>query len=371
MIFYVTYNDLPSGIFSSQVVDVVRYSQSLTSRKVRLVSFISLRGFGKNRKKIKAELSNAIVLPMFPGVQHWKYSIPMFQLICYFKRPQLIIGRSVLGTLIAQSYSRAKYVYDGRGAINAEWQEYKVVSHPTLKQHILEWEKNCIHNSDYRIAVSQALVKHWQDDFSYTSNKHVVIPCTVNKAFEQLDLSAHKIEEAKVHLGIDKHTSVFAYAGSLAGWQSFELLYNFIKPLLEKGNTKLLLLSPKDEGIAKLLAAFPSSVIQKQVTPKEVANYLALADYGLLIREQSVTNKVASPVKFAEYLCSGLKVIISEYLGDYSHFVTEHNCGYLLNQIPEQFPPIPIDVKKSLRQLGLQHFTKQAFSKEYETLVKF
>ena len=54
---YLTYNDLPSGIYYSQVTDVVNYLNSIqTKEKVRLVAFISIRGFFTNRKKIKDKL---------------------------------------------------------------------------------------------------------------------------------------------------------------------------------------------------------------------------------------------------------------------------------------------------------------------------
>ena len=55
-------------------------------------------------------------------------------------------------------------------------------------------------------------------------------------------------------------------------------------------------------------------------------------DYGLIIRDESITNQVSSPVKFAEYLYAGLKIIISSNIGDYSKFVLDNDCGFLDNQ---------------------------------------
>ncbi len=78
------------------------------------------------------------------------------------------------------------------------------------------------------------------------------------------------------------------------------------------------------------MTQYPSQVKALWVDHKEVIDYLFMSDYGLLIREQSVTNKVASPVKFAEYLSCGLPVLISENLGDYTSFVKANGCGQVI-----------------------------------------
>ncbi len=63
--------------------------------------------------------------------------------------------------------------------------------------------------------------------------------------------------------------------------------------------------------------------------------YYRLCDYGLLLREKSITNKVASPVKFAEYLYAGLRVLISPEIGDYSEMVSYYNLGHVVNSAKE------------------------------------
>ncbi len=69
---YLTFNEGVSGIFHSQVIDVVRFLNKQT--RVRLFSFISLRGFFQTRKKIKSEIPDAVVLPMFPTMKLWKWN---------------------------------------------------------------------------------------------------------------------------------------------------------------------------------------------------------------------------------------------------------------------------------------------------------
>ena len=75
------------------------------------------------------------------------------------------------------------------------------------------------------------------------------------------------------------------------------------------------------DEIENLKRQYPGRMIQIWSAEQDVTSYLKLADYGLLIRENTVTNSVASPVKFAEYLNAGLNVIISPVLKDFTEFV--------------------------------------------------
>ena len=368
MIYYLTYNDLPSGIFSSQVIEVIKFLNKELNANVKLVSFISLRGYFGNRKKIKKELSDAIVLPMFPGFHRWRTNLGLLYLLTLIKKPRAIIARSVLATQLALSIKRRKrtykVIYDGRGAISAEWHEYGVVSHPEMLTQIHELEKEVINQTDFRIAVSEQLVKLWQSEFNYQSNKHVIIPCTLNSVFEKIIVTDEAVQKARELIGLKKNDIVFIYSGSIAGWQSFELLNNFFKTTLKlSSNNKVLFLSDKDKSITELQSRFPDQVFNKKVPHIEVPNFLVSGDYGILLREQSVTNNVASPVKFAEYLACGLGVVISENLGDYSSFVINHKCGYDINNTIDKFD------KDRINKIAMDNFTKRKYIFEYKALL--
>lgn len=373
MILYLTYNDAPSGIFSSQVIDVVKFIENEFKTDIILVSFISLRNFFVNRDKIKAELPRSIVLPMFPGVHRWEKNIFLLALIAWIKRPNIVIGRGVLAAKLALNFKKKRkalcVVYDGRGAIAAEWKEYGVITNKKMLEQIDDLERQVINNSDFRISVSQELLKLWKYQYGYYNTNHVIIPCTLNKAFETIDLSLNFVKKSRDLLGLVTNDILFVYSGSVAGWQSFELLYDFMKPVLHSNtNIKLLFLSDLDANIVRFQTEFPGQIISKKVNPTEVPVYLAAGDYGLLIREETITNLVASPVKFAEYLACGLQVIISDKLGDYSAFVSAHNCGYLFNQ-PFDIEAISIDQKIRNNKLALKSFTKGSFVDKYREVI--
>lgn len=369
MHFYITYNDAPSGIYSSQVIDVVKFINTEVNEKVKLISFISIRGFLNNRKKIKQQLPDAIVLPMYPKLINWKNNLFLLNLFCKLYKPKTLIGRSViackLALLIRDKYKNCeRVIYDGRGAISAEWKEYSVISNSKMLNAIFELEKEAILNSDYRIAVSHQLIKYWENEFDYRVDKHVVIPCTINSVFENIEISENKISNIRNEFGFDSDDFIFVYSGSIAGWQSFDLLKEFLNPILS-GNSKckVLFLSQFNKSVEYLKQKFPNQVFSKQLFPNDVPNYLVACDYGLLIREQSITNKVASPVKFAEYLACGLGVVISDNLGDYSDFVKQYNSGWLFNEF--NFNKLN---KTDLKKICLIHFTKHTHFNSYKKL---
>ncbi len=374
MIFYLTFNDHPSGIFSSQVIDVVKFMNHNFDQKVKLISFISIRNFFNQRAKIKRELPESIILPMFPGVHRWRLNIVLLSFVVFLFKPTKIIGRSVLATQLALKMREKGWIkeaiYDGRGAIGAEWKEYKVVENPIMLSEIFSLEKTAVLNSNYRIAVSHKMVEYWEKEFAYNLTQHVVIPCTLNQLYQNVVVSEQSIKQARNEIGFSENDVVFIYSGSVAGWQSFDLLKDFMVPVLKAdANNKLMFLSDIDENILSLKNQFPDQVSCQKLKANEVPKYLLSGDYGLLIREESVTNKVASPVKFAEYIVCGLKVIISNHLGDYSEFVENFSNGILNGRSGGSRKTIAIEDRIKLNAFAKQYFSKSSFINNYKDLL--
>ncbi len=374
MIFYLTYNEAPSGIFSSQVIDVVKFIETNCNTKIKLVSFISLRGFSSAKQKIKNELPGAIVLPMFPKMNNWSKNKLLLSLYCKLYQPKMIIARSVMASKLALLMRNNKncdrFVYDGRGAIAAEWHEYKVVTDEQLLKAISVYEKEVILEADFRIAVSNALIDLWKHSYTYSKNDHVVIPCTLNSDFENVKISREKISEKRQQLNLNETDTVYVYSGSVAGWQSFDILFSFIEPILKKsGDNKIVFFSPQNSNLDQLQKLFPAQVIRKHLNSDQVAQYLIVGDFGLLIREDSVTNQVASPVKFAEYLACGLKVIISQKLGDYTELAEQKNWGYTYNNFNSSVLKPGIDIKQNISKEAINFFSKKNYLGQYKQLL--
>ena len=82
MILYVTYNDQPSGVYWSQVTDVVDHLNTLGPDHVQLVALISLRNYFRSRKAIRARHPGALVLPMVPRAHNWRINWIWLWMLC-------------------------------------------------------------------------------------------------------------------------------------------------------------------------------------------------------------------------------------------------------------------------------------------------
>ena len=109
------------------------------------------------------------------------------------------------------------------------------------------------------------------------------------------------------------------------------MVNHFEKFLKYSPNIKIVLLSKINNHIIDLINKFPKRVSQDWVEPSKIPKILIKADYGYVYRNQTKTNYVASPVKIAEYLNCGLKLLISDNLGDYSELVQENSFGFNLD----------------------------------------
>jgi hypothetical protein len=368
-VIYLTYNDPPSGIYKSQVIDVVKYLNQLqTTDQVKLVALISLRTYSADRKKIKAELPESVVIPMIPGVKRWKLNYFILRLFLLFSKHTKMICRGPFAAHLAlQLRSKGhleKVVFDARGAYTAELNEYNVIPDETIKQEISRIEEYVVNNSDFRLAVSEMLANYWWKMFSYLKKDHVIIPCTLNTDFEFELPTQTEIEKLRNDLGYNEKDIVFVYSGSAAGWQSFHLIDGFITSLMEEHpNVKLLVLSSHFDPNFEVIKRYSDRVIIKWVPAEQVKNHLLASDYGILFREETITNKVASPVKFAEYLSCGLKVVISDNLGDYTKFSHDHDLKY---HHPKR---VQYEEKKRIQALCYSNFLKEKFKNSYLNIL--
>lgn len=354
--------------------DVVSYMNSLPGERTRLLALVSGRAWRSIRKDIRKHSADAIVLPMIPRSSNWKWNILWLALIQFFLRPTGIMARGVFaGNLALRTKNLGfshKVCFDGRGAYAAEWHEYEIIPDEKLIGQVTTLENRAVNDSHHRLAVSSALVNHWRTTYGYDGVDHVVVPCTLHSG-RNLELQTDLILERRTALGYSRDDIVLVYAGSTAGWQSFELLDGLLSMLLKNDpRIKVLFLSKMDSNLESLSNKFPERVSVKWLAPEDVHDILSVCDYGILVREDSVTNQVASPTKFAEYLAAGLLVLISPHIGDMSEETVVNGLGITIDEKLEGLKLDPIDVDQKQRQVSYvrSHYTKHAHSAAYVSI---
>jgi len=124
------------------------------------------------------------------------------------------------------------------------------------------------------------------------------------------------------------------YSGSLVKFQNVETILSAFSQSSNQG-LKMLILT-KDEEIKPLIEKYGLSgdkIKIKSMVYEDIEKYYHAADFGILIRDNTNTNKSAAPTKFAEYVNSGLSVIINSIDADYVRIFKEKKLeGFLLEK---------------------------------------
>jgi hypothetical protein len=368
---YITFGDKYGGVFQSQVIDVIRYINQTNNVDVKLISFVPYPIYKQQKQLIKSHYPNSQILPMIPSRNHWVI-LHCLLIICFSffsVLNQKVVCRSIWSTNIGLLLKRLKIVswvcYDGRGAAFAEWEEYLVVNTDVDIQRIFKAEKKAVIRADYRIAVSNTLTKYWNNTYQFklSSDKFSVIPCTIAESFETFISDDIRLLFRK-QLGYTSEDTVVVFSGGIDKWQSPELLGEVMENLKQNNKSIKFLFLAKSEIINHpSIYPFKSLIKSFWVKPLEVKDYLVVGDFALLIRENSITNNVAAPTKFAEYLACGLEVIITKNLGDYTAFVELNKCGTIykggiLTLRKKRY-------RYDLYEIAMKNFSKNSFSEKY------
>lgn len=363
------------SIVNSYIIDKIIYLNKTHQLTIRLIIFVSLRKFLQNRKKLKNLYAHTTVIPHFPKPRY--YLLNLFTLIPIW----LVVGsRKVIAKNIfsAALASRLKWlglvnilVYDAEGAALAEKEEFGIGNGLTADQ-VKRLEQKAISSADLVRTVSHQMPLYWRKTLDVEQSKYQVIPCTISSNFSSISLDKIKIQAKRKELGYTSEDTIFIYAGSFSPWQGFDLIDKFFCTWLDRyPSYKLILLSDLEPDLLKVSLLFPNRIQIRFVQHMEVKDYLYISDYGLLLRDPYITNQVAAPTKFAEYLACGLKVLISPKIGDYSDFVEKYQCGYVIREAEDvsQLPALNVEERKEMQRLAYSHFTNESFSKQFETLV--
>ncbi len=192
--------------------------------------------------------------------------------------------------------------------------------------------------ADHVLTVSTALSAKLCALAKVSPDRTTVVPCCVNRAhFVRPESMRDSVRQA---LGLQERF-VFVYSGSLQAWQIPEQVAALIRAVCaQMPSAHLLLLTQDRAGAAR---CFGDLVSQGRATVEScpferVGDFLAAADAALLLREDDAVNRVACPVKFAEYQVCGLPVVATHGIGDVSDYIARSGHGVLirLDESPRQ-----------------------------------
>lgn len=247
----------------------------------------------------------------------------------------ILSGELVLSFVnLVKSISSVKVIYDIHGVCDelSEFSSGKFLVNCKRKfiyylfQHL---EKKYISKFDAAFAVTSELKEHVEKKYNAHKLNYFIVPCTKKHYnIDQLKIAESR-EIYRKKYSVSSNDVLFIYSGGYSPWQCIdESIDLFTKINTKMPNSKFLILSMDKD---KIDTHGNKNIIKDSVTADEVDSVLCAGDYAFMLRGDYVTNHVAFPNKYCEYLASGMKIISSPYLYSISKNIVKFNTGIVLN----------------------------------------
>ncbi|RJO70200.1 MAG: glycosyltransferase [Myxococcales bacterium] len=238
-------------------------------------------------------------------------------------RLALSVGRLLRRPVVADLHGvqAAEYLYGGASE-----------SDPAYRRFVDD-ERRAVLDADLTFVVSEAFKRYVIDEYGAAEDKILVTPSCADTNEFRIDENARAGIRAEIGVG---DRPVIAFVGSAQGYHVFDEVLRFVQAAREiRPDVFALVLTTDPEAVRSALseADLGDSSAVRRVPHAEVPRWLNAADLGLLLREPSLVNAVASPVKAAEYLACGLPLAISEGVGDLSALVRQEKLGVVVETL--------------------------------------
>lgn len=236
-------------------------------------------------------------------------------------------------------YPRLRIVFDYRGAGAEEYinklgfqtiADVKDVNSFNRYYALLQEERITISHADVVLCVSNRL-KDYAKQLMEVENdlKFYVLPGAADQTHFYFDEALRASTRNEFRLNDKK---VIIYSGKLIGfWHKKEEIFSLMASLIAIDDSIFFLcITPDDKAAEELIKKnhLPGKNIKVFYSSyMDINKYLCAADYALILRDNIMTNNVASPTKIAEYLLAGLPVVTNPGIGDYSAFISSNNLG--------------------------------------------
>jgi hypothetical protein len=186
--------------------------------------------------------------------------------------------------------------------------------------------------------------------FKYYGRKKVdVIPCLTFDCIKRKDDINNRIK--------------FVYLGGLSKWQRIDLIISTSIAIQKIIKAEFTFITYEKKKLKEKLKKTPLLKYKiVSVDNRNVINYLKNQDFGFLFRHDIIVNEVASPIKFLEYISSGVIPILTPFVGDYSKEVVQKKLGIIFRNDNEKLIK---DIKKVSDQIILYRKRLYDYSLSY------
>ena len=191
-------------------------------------------------------------------------------------------------------------------------------------------EKKYLLQFDGFLAVSHALQDYIQKEYNIQDKPFFIVPCAVFDTIQSVEVLRDKRKYARSKYNVRNDETLFIYSGGISPWQCIEESVGMFKAICERNNQikgRMLILS----GNLQAIKHFECENIRVDSLPADkVQDILCGGDYAFMLRGNFVTNNVAFPNKFLEYVAAGLNIITTNHVHDVRDYINQYNLGICL-----------------------------------------
>ncbi len=293
-------------------------------------------------------------------------------------QPTHIYSRSFVDSVYARKIAReqkAISVYDVRGVV-AEEAAFKWGRRGIKYKYILYKEMNELRKSDRLTCVSKNLKDYINAKVG--RNDAIVIPSCVEMKMFFYDSKARK--EIREKYLLNDEQKVVCYSGGLSKWQRINDIIKLFEQIANTDeNYRFIFLIEQSEYLHEIImkTTLPiNKCIILWCSHEQVHKYLSAADAGIIMRENTIVNNVASPIKIGEYLACGLPIIMTRGIGDFGDLVSQIGIGLLLEENGDMACQVIsfmsrldyAEVRRKAINFAYKHFSFQSHLEDYKKL---
>ncbi|HMG86786.1 MAG TPA: hypothetical protein VK574_13735 [Terracidiphilus sp.] len=194
-----------------------------------------------------------------------------------------------------------------------------------------------------------------------------IIPCVASSRL--FHFSSELRNSVRNKLEIAPGSKVLIYSGSISFFQCFdESVALFRRVLASDPGAVFLIVTPNSEAAHHALDGIPKQNLRVlSATIADVNGFLNAADFGILLRRRDAINRVASPVKFAEYCLAGLPVIMTDAVEQSVQIGRELGNALVteLGSLPEFLAPLSAGDREDLCRRAALRLGREAAEESY------
>ncbi len=253
-------------------------------------------------------------------------------------RARVVHSRASIPAAMALAISRLcglKFLYDADSALSEEYADIGHWRRGGLAFQATAWFEGLARKSSDSIIV---LTDQLRRDYIHKHNVQApvaVIPCCVDVGKFRFDAKAREKRRRELGLTDEK---LFIYVGKIGSWYLVDETFEFFKVARETvGAARLLVLTGDAPDafheVAGRCGLSRADYDVRSASHGEVAEWLSASDVGLAFIRSVSSKRGSSPVKVGEYLATGLPVVITSGIGDYSALIARENLGAVINSL--------------------------------------